>query len=124
MPEVTTRMRLARAALEAALSVDGVIRPDTGPADLLASHGGGERVPGAVASAGARGRVDVDLHLVVRAVPLEELAQRIRALVRHRADAASLGAALGAVNVRFADVETEADAGAGAGAGARRDGRR
>lgn len=107
MAEATTRMRIARAALDAALSVDGVVRPHAGPAGLLASHGGGEHVPGAVASPADGGRVDVDLHLVVRAVPLDELAERVRDAVGREAAGAGLGDALGAVNVRFADVETE-----------------
>jgi hypothetical protein len=104
MAESSDRMRLARTAVEAALSVDGVEDVYGGLAGVRATWGGGDKVHGVVATAAAGGSVALDLFLVARPVPLGPLAARVRERVARRAAAAGLDGALGPVNIRFEDL--------------------
>jgi hypothetical protein len=104
MAEPSQRVRIARVALEAALSVEGVNGWDAGAAGLRATRGGGDTVPGVVATADGEGTVSVDLFLVARPVPLPALAARVRERVGRGAAAHGLDHALGPVNIRFEDL--------------------
>jgi hypothetical protein len=102
--EPSERARLARLALDAALGVDGVVSPHTGPGGTRVTSDRGERLPGVTAAALAGGRYSVELHLVTRVVPLHELADRVRSRVVRAASTAGLEDALGPVHVTIEDV--------------------
>jgi hypothetical protein len=103
----SVRVRVAGAALEAALEVPGVLGSDPGPSGRRVT---GEPASGALigvlATAQSDGRYAVDLSLVADMVPLPALADQVRARVRKRVGAEQLGDVLGAVNVEFASVVT------------------
>ena len=76
------RVRLARAARQAALTVRGVRAMDAGPAGTFVTGAGdGERLEGVTCIAAPGGGYEVSLRLVVGLVALEPLAQRVRAAV-------------------------------------------
>lgn len=102
--EPSERERLARLALDAALGVDGVVSPHTGPGGTRVTSHGDERLPGVLATAFAGGGYGVELHLVTRVVPLHELADRVRSRVARAASAAGLADVLGPVDVTIEDV--------------------
>ncbi|MEJ7567362.1 MAG: hypothetical protein WKF41_03770 [Gaiellaceae bacterium] len=101
-PRPSTRLQLARVALDAALTVAGVV----GPVGALesATATARDRVPGVLVVALNDRRYDVSLHLIAAVVPLHDLADRIRERVVRAATAAGLARALGPVNVVFEDV--------------------
>jgi hypothetical protein len=104
--EPTARVRLARAALQAALAVPGVVRGEAGggvPRVTLDATG---RLDGVLAVAQPDGRYAIELRLVARLVPLQALAEAVRARVRTAAARAELDASLGEVDVEFADLLT------------------
>ena len=100
------RVRLARAALESALAVPGVVRGEAGPGVARVTADGCELLSGVSAIAQSDGRYAIDLRLVARLVPLSPLAENVRAHVRAAAARAGLTAALGSVDIEFADVLT------------------
>jgi hypothetical protein len=103
------RVRLARLAGQVIAGTDGVTAT-TGPAGRWQTVGGQQRIAGVLAVEDVRGRVDLELHLVVRwppQVPLEQLGELVRSRLRDSAAAAGMGARLGAVAVAFDDVLTE-----------------
>ncbi|GAC1525201.1 MAG: hypothetical protein NVS2B6_12330 [Thermoleophilaceae bacterium] len=99
-------MRLARAALDAALLTDGVAsaHPGFGRAHLTSE--GSQRLEGVLVSARADDRYDVALALVAYPVPLHDLADRIRAAIARSARASGLEGALGEISVAFEDVRS------------------
>ena len=105
----TGRVRLARLAGQVIARTDGVTAT-TGPAGRWRTVGAGQRIDGVLAVEDVHGRVDLDLHLVVGwppQMPLEQLGALVRGRLRSAADAAGLGARLGAVSVAFEDVLAE-----------------
>jgi hypothetical protein len=101
---VSVRSQVARVALEAALTVDGVISGSSGPLGLRVTRSGSERLVGVVCAADASGGYAVALHLVVGIVPLDRLAERIRSRVRARISAADLVHELAQLDIVFEDI--------------------
>ena len=100
------RVRLARAARQAALTVRGVRAMDAGPAGTFVTGAGdGERLVGVTCIAAPGGAYEVSLSLVVGLVALEPLAQRVRAAVIRVASFA--GIELADVSIHFADLTAE-----------------
>lgn len=99
------RLRLARIALEAALTAPGVVAGHDGPVGLRATRVGGERLRGVVAAADASGGYAVALHLVTRLVPLQPLGTLIRDEVEMRVAAAGLAAELARLDIVFEEVD-------------------
>lgn len=101
------RVRVARAALHAALQAPGVVGSDPGPGRLrvTADPPAGPLV-GVSATAQADGRYGIDLSLVADMVPLPELAEQVRERVRKRTRGERLEELLGSINVDFAYVMT------------------
>ena len=100
------RVRLARAARQAALAVRGVRAMDAGPAGTFVTGAGdGERLVGVTSIAAREGGYEVSLSLVAGLVALEPLAERVRAAVVRVASFA--GIELASVSVHFADVAAE-----------------
>lgn len=109
------RVRLARTALHAATSLRDVVRGDAGGPPLRrVTLDRGEPLDGVLAIAEADGRYGVELRLVAGLVPLHPLADRIRANVRDAAARAGLSAALGRIDLAFADVLTAEEVAAAA----------
>ena len=100
----SARVELARLALEAALGAEGVVFADPGPLGRWVTGDGGERVLGVMCTALGDGRYVLDLHLVVKAVPLQPLAKQIRERVLQAAAGRGLAALLGPLNVTFENV--------------------
>lgn len=98
------RVRLARLALDAALSVDGVVAADAGPSGLHVTAGGTSLVRGVRVAAEPGGRYSVDLGLRARVVALPALADAVRARVARNALLAGSGHELGEIGVTFHDV--------------------
>jgi hypothetical protein len=101
------RQQLARLAIEAALEVDGVAagHPGVGGVYVTEASGlSGARATGVVATARPDGRFDVELHLVVRPVPLLPLGEEIRSRVLAAATEDGLTDRLGVVDIGFEDV--------------------
>ena len=103
----SVRVRVARAALQAALEVPGVLGSDSGPSGrrVTADPASGPLI-GVLATAQSDGLYAADLSLVADMVPLPALAEEVRARVRRRVDGEELGDVLGVVNVEFACVLT------------------
>ena len=102
------RVRLARLAGQVVARTDGVAAT-TGPAGRWQTAGPQQSIAGVLAVEDPRGRVDLELHLVVRwppSMPLEQLAALVRARLRESAATAGMQARLGAVAVAFDDVTT------------------
>ena len=99
---VSPRLRLARLARDAALSVPGVVRMDAGPDGVFAVVSGSERVDGVLCAATAEEGFDLSLRIVCALVPLPALGARVRDGVRARAAAAGLPAV--SVTVHVANV--------------------
>jgi len=100
----TGRTRLANVALEAALSVAGVVAADAGPRGMHVSVEGARLLRGVRVAAEPGGRYAVDLGLQALLEPLEPLAEHVRERVRQRAGTAGLADLLGPVTVTFHDV--------------------
>lgn len=103
---------LAQLALEAALAAPDVVHSDAGRLGTWVTEASGERLAGVVSAALGDGRYAVSLHLIVRPVPLHELAERIRGRVISAAGLAGLGDVLATVDVSIEDVAVEPVAGA------------
>lgn len=107
-PKVTAspRVRLARLALETALSVPGVVAGDPGPGRLrVTADGPAELLRGVSVTAEPGGSYAVDLCLIAGLVPLEALADEVRRKVRSKVRRARLTEQLGPVNVEFVGLE-------------------
>ena len=103
-PPPSERVRLARAALEACLALDGVAEGHPGRTRMRFTMSGTERMVGVVAAPGPDGRFDLGLHLVAHPVPLHPLAGDIRRSVSAAAAAEGLRDLLGTVDVTFEDL--------------------
>ena len=100
----STRVRMARLALETALAVPGVAGGHGGRMGLAFTNDAGERLQGVIATALPGGKVGLELHLVADLVPLYPLADAVRERVTGAAAAAGLAGALGPVDVAIDDV--------------------
>lgn len=98
------RSRLARLALETALTVPGVVRGEAGLGTPRVTVDPAGLVVGVAATAQGGGRYAIDLRLVARLVPLWPLADTVRVQVQRAAAQAGLSGALGSVDVEFADL--------------------
>jgi hypothetical protein len=97
------RVRLARAARQAALTIRGVRAMDGGPAGMfMTGAGDGERLEGVTCIAAPGGGYEVSLRLVADLVTLYPLGERVRAAVIRVADFAGIRPVT--VSVHFADV--------------------
>ncbi|MBA2566876.1 MAG: hypothetical protein ACR2IN_05615 [Thermoleophilaceae bacterium] len=95
---------MARLALDAARSLDGVVDSTSGRGRWVTPDRNGV-VPGAIAVVRADGRFDVELHLVADLVPLHPLGERIRDRVERDARVAGVADLIGPVHVAFEDVD-------------------
>jgi hypothetical protein len=102
---LSTRQRLARTALSAALAVDGVVAGTPGGRRRHVTPAGPELLEGVTVAAQGAGRYSVDLFLVCRPVALPALAERVRERVGEATLLAGLAGHLGAVGVHIEDVE-------------------
>lgn len=108
---VSERVALARLAKEVIDVTDGVTAT-TGPAGRWQTIDARRTIPGILAAEGSAGRVDVELHLVVRwppPMPLEQFGEQLRAHLRRSAAGAGIGERLGGVAVAFDDVLVETE---------------
>lgn len=104
------RVRLAREALAAALSLPDVFAGDAGlPPIRVTADTDGALLRGVSVTAQADGRYSVDLRLVCAIVPLGALSEQVRRRVHAGARRADLGHRLGAVNIEIAHVRTPAE---------------
>lgn len=105
------RIRLARVALAAALSVPGVARADGGP---LALHrtpvGNSAPLVGVICAAAADGGYAVALRLIAGLVPLPALADRITERVSRAAGNSGLARDLQSVSIHFAGIDAGSSA--------------
>jgi hypothetical protein len=100
------RVRLARAARQAALAVRGVRAMDAGPAKTFVTGAGdGERLDGVTCIAVPEGGYEVSLRLVAGLVELHPLSQRVQAAVVRVARSARIR--LASVSVHFADLAAD-----------------
>jgi hypothetical protein len=86
------------------------ITATTGPAGRWQTTGSQHTIPGVLAVEDGRGRVDIEVHLVVRWPPsmaLETLGEQFRGRLRRSAATAGMGERLGAVSVAFDDVRVD-----------------
>jgi uncharacterized alkaline shock family protein YloU len=99
------RVRLARAALAAALALPDVAGTDSGPGASHVTRDGGNTLEGVTAAATPDGRFDVSLTIVASYGPsLDGAAERVREAVAAAAAREGLTARLGHVAVHVADV--------------------
>lgn len=97
------RVRLARAARDAALREPGVVGTDAGPVGaFVTAAGDGERLEGVVCVASPSGAYDVSLRLSCALVPLQPLSERVRGAVGSAA--ARTRVELASVSVHFASL--------------------
>jgi hypothetical protein len=97
------RVRLARAALTAALGVLGVLGADPGPnGTFVTETSTGDRLLGVTCVAASPDGYDVSLRLVAGLVALYPLGERIRASVLRAAGIASV--IVPSVSVHFSDL--------------------
>ena len=106
-PQVESeRVRLARAARQAALLVGGVRGLDGGPGGLfMTAAGDGERLVGVTCIAAAEGGFEVSVRVVAGLVPLHGLGERVRAAVLRVARFAGIEVAGVRVHVAGLSVE-------------------
>jgi len=108
---MSTRVRLARLAGQVIARSDG-IAATAGPAGRWQTIGSQQAIPGILAVEDVQGRVDIEVHLVVRwppQMPLDQLGEQLRERLRHAAGTAGMGARLGAVSVTFDDMRSETE---------------
>jgi hypothetical protein len=107
----SNRVRLARAALAAALDMPGVRRGDPGRTGVHATGvPGGERLDGVLCTAAPGQGYTVSLQLVCEPVPLRPLGKRIQTAVMAAAAKERLAGAVASVDVRFNDLaDSDAD---------------
>jgi hypothetical protein len=100
----SARIALARVA-EALLALDTGVEPTVGVGRWVTLDGR-RPIAGVVAAEEGDGKVEVELHLVVRwpAPPLTELAAKLRRELRREAVRSGLGSQLGAIGIDFHDL--------------------
>ena len=102
-------MVLAQLAGQAIDRTPGVTAT-TGPAGRWRTIGSQQTIPGVLAIEDGQGRVDIEVHLVVRWPPpmaLERLGEQFRGRLWRAAGTAGMGELLGAVSVAFEDVRVD-----------------
>ncbi len=105
------RVRLARVALDAALSVPDVLGAEAGSHGVRVTAGPASALlRGVSVTAQADGGYAVDLCLVARMAPLVALGEEVRRRVQASARRDGLGDQLGTVNVEFAHLLTPEEA--------------
>jgi hypothetical protein len=103
-PGESERVRLARAARDAALRVPGVVGADAGPLGaFMTGAGDGERLEGVTCVAAPGDGYDVSLRLVCALVALQPLGERVRAAVGKAAASARIK--LESVSVHVAELD-------------------
>ena len=118
LPPPSERVRLARAALDACLTLDGVAGGHPGKSRMRFTASGTERIVGVVAVPGPDGRFALSLHLVVHPVPLQPLAADVRRAVAVAAASQGLRDRLRTVDVTFEDLAEPAPGSGGLGSAA------
>jgi len=103
----TPRIRLARAALGAALGVPGVTRAVAGAGHV--TWDGQLALEGVLVVAAGLGIYDVSLRLATAPVPLHPIAQGVRDAVEKAAQ--RIDARPGRIDVTFADLDAAGEAG-------------
>lgn len=98
----SARVRVARLARDAALSVPGVTATHSGRSGRFVTAGDGERLEGVLCAAAPSGGYDVSLRLRCRLVPLRELAEQVKDAVTEVGAAARLTVAR--IHVDIVDV--------------------
>lgn len=100
------RLRLARLALERALSAEGVDSGYAGETGFWQTDYQGHLLAGVLATARPDARYDVELHLRAGwpTPPLHEVARAIREDVNQRAAGAGLATVLGSLEITFGDL--------------------
>jgi hypothetical protein len=98
----SARVRLTRAAREAALRVPGVASTDTGPMGLYVTAADGERLEGIICAASNDGGYDISVRLIAGVVSLPELSERITAAITRAA--ARVDVPCSSVSIHFADL--------------------
>jgi hypothetical protein len=101
---VSTRVKLARIAREAALGVGGVADVGSRRIPGRATSDGSERLEGVVCAAEPGGRYGVTLYVAAEPVPLRDLGEKVRKAVVASARRRGLAAELGPVDVVIDDV--------------------
>lgn len=104
----TPRIRLARAALDAALGVPGVTRAVGGAGHV--TWDGQVTLEGVLVVAAGPGVYDVSLRLATAPKPLHPIAQGVREAVEKAAE--RIDARPGRIDVTFADLDALGEAGA------------
>jgi hypothetical protein len=97
--------RVARAAREAALGVEGVAEVTAGPLSRWVTPDRNDPVRGVVVTALPGGAYELALYLVAEPVPLHALADRVRERARGAVTEAAPGLRLGPIAVAFEDLE-------------------
>lgn len=105
------RVRLARAALGAALTVLGVRGADAGPTRMHFTAAGAERLEGVTCTAAPGGGYIVCLQLICDPLPLDRLAKQVRTAVSATAARAGVLPLLDSLEVHFSDLYTGAQRG-------------
>ncbi len=106
---VSERVRLADLAAQAIAVTDGVTAT-CGPAGRWQTTSPAGTVAGVLAVEDGRGRVELDLHLAARwppSMPLQQIAEQLRARLRRSAAITGMSDRLGDVSVSFDDVLAE-----------------
>jgi len=98
------RVRLARLALAAALTVPDVVRAEAGLGSTFVTVDFPAPLRGVSVVAEADGRYEVALRLVARPVPLYALGDTVRAQILALAEGEALAAAIARIHVDFVDV--------------------
>jgi hypothetical protein len=101
---VSERVRLARAALAAALATPGVAGGRSGPSGLRTTGDVPAPLTGIAVTAAPGGTYEIVLCLASELVPLEALADRVRARVAQAAAVVGLADLVRSVDVEFVDV--------------------
>jgi len=97
--------RVARAAREAVLGVDGVVDVTAGPLGRRITPDRNDAVAGVVATALPDGGYELALHLVAQPLPLHALADRVRQEVRTGLAEVLPEVGIGPVSVAFEDLK-------------------
>lgn len=106
----SVRVRLARLAHTAAMTVEGVADTHSGPLGVWVTSARGERISGVVSTILPGGSYALELHLTTHLVPLHPLADDVRRRVAAAARTAGLSDSLGPIDIAIEDLAgSEAD---------------